>query len=37
MWDEASQDLLKPCLSFGGVLEGSSEENMGRKQKEKVL
>ena len=28
---EAFQDLLKSCLSFGGGLEGPNEEKMGRK------
>ena len=34
--EEISQDILKSCLSFAGVLEGSNEEKMGRKQKEEV-
>ena len=34
---EAFQDLLKSCLSFGGGLEGPNEEKMGRKQKKEVL
>ena len=32
-----SQNLLKSCLSFGGHLESSNEEKMGRQQKEEVL
>ena len=34
---EAFQDLLKSCVSFGGSLEGSNEEKMGRQQKEELL
>ena len=36
---EASWNLLKSCLSFGGGLEDSNEEKktMGRQQKEEVL
>ena len=33
--DEAH--LLKSCLSFGGDLEGSNEEKMGKQQKKEVL
>ena len=33
--DEAH--LLKSSLSFGGDLEGSNEEKMGKQQKKKVL
>ena len=36
MFERAFQNLLKYCLSFGGVLEGSHEEKMGRQQNEKV-
>ena len=34
---EASQDLLISWVYFGGGLEGSNREKMGRKQKEEVL
>ena len=33
----AFQNLLKSCVSFGGGLEGSSEEKMWRQQKEELL
>ena len=32
-YDEAH--LLKSCLSFGGDLEGSNEEKMGKQQKKR--
>ena len=35
--EESYQDLLKSFVSFGGGLEGSDEEKMGRQQKEEVL
>ena len=35
--EEAFQDLLKSCISFGGGLEGSIKEKMGRQQKEEFL
>ena len=35
--EEASLNLLKSCLSFGGGLEGSNEKKIGRQQKEEVL
>ena len=35
--EEAFQDLLKFCVSFGVGLEGGNKEKMGRQQKEKLL
>ena len=35
MTEEACQDLLKSCISFGGILEGCNEKN--GKATEKVL
>ena len=36
MCEEACQNLLKYCISFGGDLEFFNEKN-GRQQKEEVL
>ena len=34
-WDNLpKKQFLKSCLSFGGDLEGSNEEKMGKQQKE---
>lgn len=35
--EEASQDLLRSCLSLREGLDSINEENMGTKQKEEVL
>ena len=35
--EEASQNLFKFYLSFGGGLESSNDEEMGRQQEEEVL
>ena len=37
MCEEACQDLLKSCITFGGGLEGCNEKNMVRQQREEVL
>ena len=36
MCEEAFQDLLKPCVSSGWILEGSNEEKLWSQQKEKL-
>ena len=33
--EEASLNLLKSCLSFGGGLEGSNEKKLGGNRKER--
>ena len=34
---KASSNLLKLCLSFGGMFESSIADKMGKQQKEEVL
>ena len=37
MYEEAFQDLLKSCVSFGGSLEGFNKKKPGRQQKKEIL